>query len=51
MKRSLVILAVLAIAGFGAHAAESGCVGCHTSDATMKSLFVPPVLPEAEGEG
>lgn len=57
MKRSTTALAALALAGFGAigamgaAAAESTCVKCHTDDATMKSLFVPPAQVESEGEG
>jgi hypothetical protein len=51
MKSLLVFVAALALSGFGAYAAGTGCVACHTSAETMKSLFVPPVLAEAEGEG
>jgi hypothetical protein len=33
-------------------AAESACVTCHTSDATLKSLFKPPTPTGGEeGEG
>jgi hypothetical protein len=33
-------------------ARESTCVDCHTNDAKMKSLFVPPVSSGSEeGEG
>ena len=33
-------------------AAESACVKCHTSDATLKSLFTPPPPTGGEeGEG
>jgi len=33
-------------------AAESACVKCHTSDATLKSLFTPPTPTGGEeGEG
>ena len=51
MKRSLAMAACFVFAAIGTFAAESSCVTCHTSDATMKTLFVPPVLAEAEGEG
>ncbi len=57
MKRSASALAALALAGFGvlgvlgAGAAESSCVKCHTNDATIKSLFVPPAQGSSEGEG
>jgi hypothetical protein len=47
----MTAIAVLALLGWGAYAAESGCVGCHTNAATMKSLFVPPVQTVSEAEG
>lgn len=30
---------------------ESGCVKCHTDEATLKSLFKPPKISLEEGEG
>lgn len=30
---------------------SSGCVGCHTDEAMLKSLFTPPTLGPSEGEG
>jgi hypothetical protein len=27
------------------------CVKCHTDDATLKTLFIPPSIPISEGEG
>lgn len=32
-------------------AAESGCIACHTSEATLKGLFAPPKAIASEGEG
>jgi mono/diheme cytochrome c family protein len=31
--------------------AQSGCIGCHTDEATLKKLFVPPKAGPSEGEG
>jgi len=45
---------LLAFAGFGAltaHAAGSSCLACHTDEATMKRLVIPPSGGSAEGEG
>jgi len=28
-----------------------GCIRCHTDEALMKSLFVPPTIGGEEGEG
>jgi hypothetical protein len=30
---------------------SSTCVKCHTDDATLKTLFIPPSIPVSEGEG
>lgn len=30
---------------------ESGCIACHTDEAQLKALFVPPKAAPAEGEG
>lgn len=43
--------AAFLLVGFGARAAESTCVKCHTDDATMQRLFVAPPLAASEGEG
>jgi hypothetical protein len=32
-------------------AGKNGCLLCHTSDATLKLLFKPPVMGPSEGEG
>jgi hypothetical protein len=32
-------------------AGKSGCLTCHTSDATLKLLYKPPVMGASEGEG
>ncbi len=55
MKR--VILQVVLFVIFAAGAASSfagqnsGCVTCHTNDAVMKSLFLPPKIAADSGEG
>jgi hypothetical protein len=51
MKRSLFFVSAFALLGLSAYAADSSCVKCHTDAATMKTLFVPPVLAASEGEG
>jgi hypothetical protein len=48
----LVLIGCLFVApATTAWAAESACVKCHTDEATLKTLFTPPTLPDAEGEG
>ena len=43
---------LLAVPASTTFAAESACVKCHTSDATLKSLFTPPTPTGGEeGEG
>lgn len=32
-------------------AAKGSCIGCHTDEAVLKSLFSPPKAAPAEGEG
>lgn len=45
-------LALLLLAGGAlSAAAESGCVGCHGDEASLKKLFVPPKATASEGEG
>jgi len=51
MKRIATLFAAFTLFGIGAFAVDSSCVKCHTSDATMKELFVPPTLAASEGEG
>lgn len=51
MKRPVLFVAALALAGGVGYAAGSGCVGCHTDGARMKELFIPPVVIASEGEG
>jgi hypothetical protein len=47
----MTAIAVLALLGWGAYAADSSCVGCHTNESTMQALFVPPVMIASEAEG
>jgi hypothetical protein len=47
-----LLCGVFATSAANAFAAESACVKCHTSDATLKSLFTPPTPTGGEeGEG
>jgi hypothetical protein len=47
-----LLFCLLATPATNAFAAESACVTCHTSDATLKSLFTPPTPTGGEeGEG
>lgn len=51
LATTLAITLILLSGGF-ANAADSGCVKCHTDDATLKALFKPPSGPaSSEGEG
>lgn len=45
------VLLLLIIAGALPALAESGCVGCHTDEAALRKLFVPPKAAVSEGEG
>lgn len=51
LVQCLLFACLLAVPASMTFAAESACVKCHTSDATLKSLFTPPTQMEAEGEG
>lgn len=56
MKRVALFSIVLFLFVYGAASAvaekENGCVKCHTDEALMKSLFVPPAIHGGEeGEG
>jgi hypothetical protein len=57
MRRVAILATILGVtlillSGGFANAADSGCVKCHTDDATLKSLFKPPSGPaSSEGEG
>ncbi|HUX39467.1 MAG TPA: hypothetical protein VMV44_16330 [Rectinemataceae bacterium] len=51
MKRSIFLVAGLALAGIGAYAGGSTCVACHSDDAKMKALYLPPPIVESEAEG
>jgi len=47
-----LLCGLFATPAINAFAAESACVRCHTSDATLKSLFTPPTPTGGEeGEG
>ena len=54
-KMALYSVALVMFACGAAHAVaekESGCVRCHTNEALMKSLFIPPTIHGGEeGEG
>jgi len=51
LATTLAVTLILLSGGF-AVAADSGCVKCHTDDATLKALFIPPSGPaSSEGEG
>lgn len=56
MKKMVLYLVALVMFACGAAVAVAetvgGCVRCHTDEALMKSLFVPPKLGGGEeGEG
>ncbi len=56
MKKVVLLSFALIILIYGVAFAvadkDSGCVGCHTDEALMKSLFVPPKIGGGEeGEG
>jgi len=48
---ALVMLACGTAAVTTAAETVSGCVRCHTDEALMRSLFVPPKIDSGEGEG
>ena len=45
----LLIFTACAVSSFAEQ--NSGCVKCHTDDAMMKSLFLPPTIAAGSGEG
>jgi cytochrome c553 len=47
----MLVLAFFGIGALAAHAAATSCVECHTNEATMQKLVVPPSGGSAEGEG
>lgn len=49
--RALLLLAMFGAGALTAHAAGSSCLNCHTNEATMQRLVVPPSGGSAEGEG
>ncbi|MFH2075518.1 MAG: hypothetical protein ABIJ57_09255 [Pseudomonadota bacterium] len=53
MKKIALYSVALVMFAYGAAVAETGggCVRCHTDEALMKSLFVPPKIDGGEGEG
>jgi hypothetical protein len=56
MKTKIALISVfLLLLAFHASstvaAGKNGCLICHTSDATLKLLYKPPVMGAAEGEG
>ena len=56
MKKIVLCSVALVMLTCGAVAVASadtggGCVRCHTDEALMKSLFVPPKIDGGEGEG
>ncbi len=54
-KVALFSLILIFILAFGAASAvaekDSGCVQCHTNEALLKSLFVPPHIAGGEAGG
>ena len=55
MKKMAFCSVALLLLVYGAAVAAvetgGGCVRCHTDEALMKSLFVPPKIDGGEGEG
>lgn len=55
MKKVVLFSIIFFIFAFGAASAvaekDSGCVRCHTNEALLKSLFVPPHIPGGEAGG
>jgi hypothetical protein len=55
MKKVALFSIALFIFAYGVTSAvaekDSGCVRCHTNEALMKSLFIPPTIDGGEGEG
>ncbi len=48
---SLALVLFACGAPFAVAETGGGCVRCHTDEALMKSLFVPPTIGGEEGEG
>ncbi len=53
---SLLFVILLAYSASPAYSKSSqsqinACVACHTSDLTLKKLFIPPKVQASEGEG
>ena len=55
MKKIALYSVALVMFAYGAAVAvaetNGGCVRCHTDEALMKSLFLPPKIDGGEGEG
>jgi hypothetical protein len=54
MKTKLALFSTLLLflaASSTVAAGKSGCLTCHTSDATLKLLYKPPAMGASEGEG
>ena len=49
--RAMLVLAFFGAGALTANAAGSSCLVCHTNEATMQKLVVPPSGGSAEGEG
>ncbi len=49
--RAMLVFAFFGAGALTAHAAGSSCLECHTNEATMQRLVVPPAGGSAEGEG
>lgn len=47
----VILLLVFAVAVSITFSKESTCVGCHTDETVLKSLFKPPKISLEEGEG
>ena len=46
---SLLIFTAITVSSFAEQ--NSGCVKCHTDDAVMRALFLPPKIATGSGEG
>jgi len=47
----MILVALFGAGTLAANASGSSCLDCHTNEATMKRLVVPPSGGSAEGEG
>ena len=50
-KIALYSILLVLFGGVAVAQTDSGCVTCHTDEALLKSLFLPPKIDSGEGEG